>query len=101
MLKLQPKLAWTQLMGKKEGIVIEFTNEEMEQYVHKLYIENIYWEWEIRKQREKNRKIYQCLLRSNLAHETIDYSNWMFTHDGEIGTPRQRQLESGGIYTQP
>ena len=25
-------------MGKKEGIVIEFTNEEMEQYVHKLYM---------------------------------------------------------------
>ena len=38
MFKLQPKLAWRRLKGKKEDIIGEFTNEEMEQYVCKLYM---------------------------------------------------------------
>ena len=36
MFELQPKLTWRQLKGKKEDIIGEFTNEEMEQYVHKI-----------------------------------------------------------------
>ena len=32
------KPTWTKLEGKKEDIIGEFTNDEMEQYVWKLYM---------------------------------------------------------------
>mgnify|MGYP006997905514 FL=1 len=38
MVKLQPKLVWRQLKHKKEDIIGESTDEEMEQYVCKLYM---------------------------------------------------------------
>ena len=38
MFKLQLILEWRQLKRKKEYIIGKFTNEEIEQYVHKLYI---------------------------------------------------------------
>ena len=36
--KLQRSLAWRQLNGKKEDIKGEFTNEEMLEYVQRLYM---------------------------------------------------------------
>ena len=39
MFELQPKLTWRQLKGKKEDIIGRFVNKEMEQYLHKLYMQ--------------------------------------------------------------
>ena len=38
MFKLKTTLAWRQLKGKKEYVIGKFMDEEMEQYVHKLYM---------------------------------------------------------------
>ena len=36
--KLKPKLAWGQLKGKKEDVKGHFTNEDMREYVQRLYM---------------------------------------------------------------
>ena len=36
--KLKPKLAWGQLKGKKDDVKGHFTNEEMLDYVQRLYM---------------------------------------------------------------
>ena len=36
--KLEPSLAWRQINDKKEDIKGEFTNEEMLEYVQRLYM---------------------------------------------------------------
>ena len=38
MFKLQPKLSWRQLQVEKEDRIVEFTNEEIAQYVCELYM---------------------------------------------------------------
>ena len=38
--KLQSKLAWRQLKGKKGYIIGNFINEKKQQYVHNLYMHN-------------------------------------------------------------
>ena len=43
--KLKPKLAWGQLKGKKEDVKGHFTNEEMLDYVQRLYMHEVWLLW--------------------------------------------------------